>query len=180
MSSPATTVFAAVGTQNFFHNDLEILNYALTLEHLENAFYELVNASGILQGAAASDVMVIGAHEQLHVDALTATIVKLGGTPVEPQAMYRFDVLGDLTTQAGILAIPAVLEHTGVTAYDGAAPEIEDKLLLAVAGQIVNVEARHTAVIRALIDPNANPVPLAFEQAATPEQTLQMIQPILG
>ncbi len=34
----------------FFKSDLEVVNFALTLEHLENRFYRDINASGKLQG----------------------------------------------------------------------------------------------------------------------------------
>ncbi len=164
----------------FFKNDLEVLNFALTLEHLEDRFYRDVNNSGKLQGKVAQALTVIGLHEKLHVDGLTATILQLGGTPVREQQSYNFAAVGDMGTQAGILAIANVLEPTGVKAYDGTAPEIMDKLLLAIAGQIVQVEARHAAIIRVLLDPNANPVPNAFEEMATPQQILDAVKPILG
>ncbi len=164
----------------FFKSDLDILNFALTLEHLENRFYREANNSGKLQGNAAKALMTIGMHEKSHVDGLTATIMQMGGTPVQEQKSYNFAALGDMNTQAGILAIANILEPTGVKAYDGAAPDIMDKLLLAVAGEIVQVEARHVATIRVLLDPNANPVPKAFEDSATPQQILEMIKPVLG
>ena len=178
LAGPALTTRRALAP--FFKNDLEVLAFALTLEHLENRFYRDVNGSGKLQGAAAQALMAIGAHEQAHVDGLTATITKLGGTPVAEQRAYNFAALGDLSTQAGILAIANILEPTGVKAYDGAARELTDRGLLAVAGQIVQVEARHAAIIRALIAPNDNPVPKAFEDKATPQQILDAIKPILG
>ncbi len=180
MISQSTAVRATARLAPFFDSDLEIVNYALTLEHLENAFYKMVNSSGLLEGKAASYLMVIGAHEQAHVDALTAVVRQMGGTPAEEQPSYNFAVLGDTSTAEGILAIAEMLEHTGVKAYNGAGPEIMDKNLLASAGSIVNVEARHTSIIRVLIDPNANPAPRPFEESATPQEILDMIQPILG
>jgi len=68
----------------------------------------------------------------------------------------------------------------GVMAYDGAAPDIQNKDYLTTAGSIVQVEARHAAVIRALMDPNSNPVPNAFEGTLTPPQVLDKVSPILG
>jgi rubrerythrin len=180
VTSPSTAVRTTARLAPFFNSDLEVVNFALTLEHLENAFYKMVNGSGTLQGDAASYFMVIGAHEQAHVDALTAVVRHLGGTPAEEQASYNFGALGDTSSPEGILSIAETLEHTGVMAYNGAALEIIDKSILANAGAIVNVEARHTAIIRVLIDPNANPAPLAFEESATPQEILDMIQPILG
>lgn len=170
----------STGPGGLLQSDLDVLNFALTLEHLENRFYRDVNGSGRLQGKAAQALLVIGMHEQAHVDALTATILQMGGTPVQEQRSYNFGALGDMGTQAGILAIAGVLEPTGVKAYDGAAREITDRMLLAVAGQIVQVEARHVAIIRALLDPNANPVSRAFEEEATRQQILAAIRPVLG
>lgn len=164
----------------FFKNDLEVLNYALTLEHLEDYFYRTVNASGKLQGNAAKYLAIIGQHEKAHVDALTAAIKQAGGNPVAELPKYNFASLGDINTQDGILKIASVLEPTGVKAYDGAAREIQDKKILATAGSIVQVEARHAAVIRALIDPNTSPVPKAFEDMATPQQILAAIMPIIS
>ncbi len=164
----------------FFMDDIAVLNYALTLEHLENVFYRMVNASGRLQGNAASYFRTIGAHELAHVNALTAAIRMNGGTPATEMARYNFAPLGDMNTVAGILAIANVLEPTGVRAYDGAAKEIRNKAFLTVAGQIVQVEARHAAIIKVLIDPNTNPVPLAFEGMSTPQQILAAIMPIIS
>ena len=66
-------------------SDLEILNYALTLEFLEAEFYDGVIASGIVKDPkVVSIAKKFGSTEQEHVDALTATIKKLGGTPLEP------------------------------------------------------------------------------------------------
>ncbi len=164
----------------FFKNDLEVLNYALTLEHLEDNFYRTVNASGKLQGNAAQYLKTIGAHEAAHVAALTKAIQGAGGTPVAELPRYNFAAVGDMTTQAGILMIANILEPTGVKAYDGAAREITDKAILGVAGQIVQVEARHAAIIKALINPNASPVPAAFEAKATPQEIVMAITPIIS
>jgi len=163
-----------------FENDLMVLNYALTLEHLENTFYKQVLGSGKLQGNAAKYLAIIGTHEQAHVDGITKAISQAGGMPVKARKSYDFTKLGDPTTQAGILAIANILEPTGVAAYDGAAREIQDKKILGVAGSIVQVEARHAAIIKTLIDPNTSPVPKAFESLLRPAQVLAAIGTVLG
>lgn len=179
-----TTAFARFGMATaqapFFKNDLEVLNYALTLEHLENMFYKQVNGSGLLQGNAAKYLAFIGKHEQEHVDALTAAISKAGGMPVKARKSYDFAKLGNLSTQKGILTVSEILEDTGVKAYDGAATEIMDKGILGVAGQIVQVEARHVAIIRVLLNPDGNPVPKAFEDMLKPADVLALVGPLLG
>jgi rubrerythrin len=180
--------------QPFFKNDLEIANYALTLEHLENAFYKQVNGSGRLSGKAATYLQVVGRHEQEHVDFLTTFIRQAGGTPVAAARGYDFAKLGDLNSQAGILKVAEMLEQTGVLAYDGVAFEIKDKQILAAAGSIVAVEARHTAAIRTLLTaqqsptnagaatPSGNvdmPVPNAFEKVLRPQEVLAAVGPII-
>jgi rubrerythrin len=163
----------------FFKDDLEVLNYALTLEHLEAAFYTQVNGAGVLTGDAAKYLKVIGDHETAHVSALTDAISKAGGTPVKARASYDFSPLGDLSTQEGVLQVAMALEGTGVKAYDGAASEISDKSILGVAGQIVQVEARHAGLVRTLVDPSKSPAP-HFEDTATPQQILDAVTPLLG
>lgn len=166
------------------NNDLDIANFALTLEHLEATFYKQVVASGKLQGKALQYLTVIRDHEVAHVAKLTTFIQQAGGTPVQAQAKYNFAAASpgaDINTQAGILAIANVFEPIGVMAYDGAAPLIKDKAtVLALAGQIVQVEARHAAIVKVLLDPNANPVPDAFAKSATPDQIFNLVKPVLG
>ncbi len=164
----------------FFKNDLEVLNYALTLEHLEAAFYVRVNDSGVLTGDAASYFTTIGEHEDAHVSALTKVIADAGGTPVAPRASYNFDSLGHLSTAEGILAAASILEDAGVAAYNGAAGEFSDRGAVTTAGSIVQTEANHAAIIRVLLDPDANPVPTAFPAPMTPEQILDAVGPLLG
>ncbi len=166
----------------YFKNDVEILNYALTLEHLEADFYVKVIAGGKLAGNAKelADFTVIRDHEVAHVNYLIAGITAAGGTPVKPRQSYDFSPLGDINTREGILKIANVLEPTGVGAYDGVAFEIQNKAYLAVAGSIVQIEARHAARIKAIIDPNANPVPNAFEQTLRPADVIAAITPLLG
>ena len=63
----------------FGEGDLGIVNYALTLEYLETAFYNDVAKSGLFKGDDLALIKHIGDTEQQHVDALTATAKKLGG-----------------------------------------------------------------------------------------------------
>ncbi len=162
----------------FFKNDIEILNYALTLEHLEAAFYV-----GVVAGTALTDAnekatfTIIRDHEAAHVDALTKAITAAGGTPVKPRQSYKF---GDLNDRQNVLNLASTFEPTGVGAYDGAAFEIKNKDYLVVAGQIVQIEARHTATIREIINPNANPVPDTYEKTLRPPTVLDAVKPFLG
>lgn len=164
----------------FFETDLDVLNYALTLEHLEAAFYAQINESAVLEGDAAAYFEVIGEHEAAHVVGLTEAITKAGGTPVAAAPSYNFDLLGDLTTAEGILAAAKVLEETGVAAYNGAGRELTDKGIVTVAGSIVQTEANHAAIINVLIDPDVSPVAKAFPDATAPQAILDAVTPLIG
>ena len=154
--------------------DIDILNFALTLEYLEAAFYE--EAAGVkgLTSEVAGYVKTFGDEEQEHVDALTATIRDLGGMPVEAPGVD----FGDAFSSADkFIALAITLEDTGVSAYNGAAPMIESKDLLATAGGIVQVEARHAAAIRYAA--GEDPAPEAFDPTLTEDEVLAAVQPFV-
>jgi hypothetical protein len=152
--------------------DLDILNFALTLEYLEAAFYKEGLAKAGLSGDAKKLATEIGDHETQHVAALTQTIKKLGGKPVQaPGVTFPFK------DQASFLKLAQVFEDTGVSAYNGAAPMISSKEVLGAAGSIVQVEARHAAAIRLLN--GANPSPAAFDPTLSKNQVLKAVKPFI-
>ncbi len=132
--------------------DLAILNYALTLEYLESDFYNVKGKAVGLTGAAKTLVGLISKHEADHVAGLTAAITKAGGTPAK-KPTFVFPV----TNQATFLALASVLENTGVSAYNGQGPKLQNKAYLGVAGQIVQIEARHAAAINYMIGKSPTP-----------------------
>lgn len=149
--------------------DIDVLNYALTLEHLEAAFYEMAGDYDLGTDGYGNNInewmSVVGQHEADHVTTLTQVITDLGGTPVE-RAMYDFGVTDAVT----FLATAMTLENVGVAAYDGAGQFIQNADLLTAAGSIVAVEARHAAYLNLL---NAmSPFPAAFETPMTPQEVL--------
>lgn len=155
--------------------DLGILNYALTLEHLENALYRTLNGSGLLTGQAADYARTFGAHENTHVDALTKTITQLGGTPVKEQSAYSFPVL---KTEAEVIATLATVEDLGASAYLGAAPLIQNPDLLTVAVQIHTNEAEHATAFRFLA--GLDPVPFAFAPPTSMADVVTAVTPFLA
>ncbi len=159
-------------------SDLDVLNYALTLEHLEYAFYRdgignFTFGDGPFNQSIDSELAVIRDHEGTHVTLLTDAITSMGGTPVA-EATYDF---GYGTDPLAFLATAAALENTGVSAYDGAAQFIQNPDLLAVAGGIVAVEARHASYLN-LIN-GVLPFPAAFETPLTPAEVLAIATPFI-
>lgn len=155
-------------------SDLDILNYALTLEHLESRAYKDVNNLGLLTGSAKDYFIEIGNHEAAHVVALTGTITKLGGTPVRAQEKYNFP---SFKTQDEVLSYFQVLEELGAAAYLGQAGNIKDKDLLTAAVGIHNVEGQHAALLADLTGEAPSP---AFAQPKTMDQVLAVVTPLLS
>lgn len=139
--------------------DIDILNFALTLEYLEARFYreglDNFGKSGLdpgisekLGGEARKEVIdelrVIQEHEEAHVEVLIDTINALGGTPID-EPTFDFGTATEDPTE--FLQTAALLETTGVSAYAGAAPLIENEDLIPPALGIHSVEARHTSYL---------------------------------
>ena len=159
-----------------FPDDIAILNYALTLEHLESTFYREgleTFAAADFEDGVFDNLTLVAEHEAAHVEALTATITDLGGTPVE-EGEYDFGYGDD---PEAFLEVAAALENTGVSAYDGAGQYIQNVDLLAVAGQIVAVEARHASYLN-LVNGEI-PFPDAFETPLTPDEVLEIAGPFI-
>lgn len=153
--------------------DAEILNFALTLEYLEANFYEVKGKQVGLSGMAKTYAKEFGAEEAEHVTALTAAIKSLGGTPVaKPTFLFP------ATNQKSFLALASVLENTGVGAYNGAAPSLQSKAVLASAGSIVQIEARHAAAINLLIGKSPTPNE-GFDKPLTKTQVLAAAGPLI-
>ncbi len=127
-----------------------------------------------LSGEVKDLATEIGAHETEHVDALTATIEDLGGKPVKAPGVDFGKAFAD---EAAFLELAQTFEDTGVSAYNGAAPMIESKDVLAAAGGIVQVEARHAAAIRLLR--GESPAPEAFDMELSMDEVLKAVEPFV-
>ncbi|HEX2282815.1 MAG TPA: ferritin-like domain-containing protein [Thermomicrobiales bacterium] len=163
----ASTRLATMQTE--LSSDVDVLNYALTLEHLEAAFYRLTNDFDLGVdpfGNSINDWLTLaGEQEAAHVVTLTEVITQLGGEPVA-EATYDFGV----ADSQGFLATAATLENVGVAAYDGAGQFLQSQDLLTAAGSIVAVEARHAAYLNLLT--GTSPFPAATETPMTPDEVL--------
>jgi hypothetical protein len=156
-------------------DDFAILNFALTLEHLEDVAYRQAVASGKLSAQNQMYAQMFGDQEHQHVVLITGALQQAGKTPVAEQSKYNFPAYTD---ERAIIDFLRVLEETGVGAYSGAAQYIKDKGILTVAGGIQQVESRHTAILRK--QAGMMPVPYAFEKAIAPDDVLKAAGPILG
>jgi hypothetical protein len=178
------TEMAEAMTANFDDvdgTDVDVLNYALTLEHLEDAFYQealdmfseddFVEADRLqsyneeFRREVYGYVESAGEHEATHVEVLTQAVELLDGDP-EQQATYEFGLGG----VGDFLDLGQTLENTGVAAYAGAAPFVESPDLLGVALSIHSVEARHAALLNELND--ESPFPNAFDAASSQDEVL--------
>jgi hypothetical protein len=153
--------------------DTAILNFALTLEYLESDFYEVKGRQVGLGGQAKAYAKQFGAEEGEHVVALTAAIKQLGGAPVK-KPTFVFPA----TNERSFLALASVLENTGVGAYNGAAPSIKSTQVLASAGSIVQIEARHAAAIDLLIGKSPTPNQ-GFDRPLSEKQVLAAAGPLI-
>ncbi|KAJ3993108.1 ferritin-like domain-containing protein [Lentinula boryana] len=126
-------------------DDTVVLNYALTLEYLESAFY-----TGALNNFTEDDFISdglpqwargrfeqIAAHEQAHVQLLSGAL----SSNATQACNYSFPY----TSPSSFAALSQLLEGVGVSAYAGAAQYVTNKDYLTTAAVILSTEARHAA-----------------------------------
>ncbi len=161
-----------------FNSDIEVLNYALTLEYLEAEFYRQGTGANLLKGDEKTYLSTVLADEQYHVTAITATIKKLGGTPVKAPGV---DFGGTFASRSKFLTTAHTFENVGVGAYLGAAGFIKNKQVLQAAAGIFGVEARHAALIGTILGlaPEGGVYMGAFESPLAKSVVLQDVAPFL-
>ena len=153
-------------------SDVKILNFALTLEFLEAAFYAEAVSKGALTGQAKTFASVVAQHEAAHVQALQGV---LGSSAIKKP---RFDFKGTTSHTQTFLATSMTLEDTGVKAYEGQVANIKTPSVLMAAGSILPVEARHASWVRDIIGHGntPSPAPDAFNPALTMSQVLSAVK----
>jgi hypothetical protein len=153
--------------------DIDILNFALTLEYLEADFYQAKGKTVGLSGPAKELASSFGDEEAEHAATLAKAIRAAGGSPIK-KPKFAFPV----SDQSSFLKLAYKLENVGVGAYNGAGPSLMNKAYLATAGSIVQIEARHAAAIALLtgekITPNG-----AFDKALTKAEVLKAATPLI-
>lgn len=160
-----------------FNSDLDVLNYALTLEQFEAALYKALIGANVLAGTEQQYLTTFGAQEQAHVDTLTQVITQMGGTPVKAPASYDFAAAGPITNRTQVLAVIQTVEDLGASAYLGAAGFIKSPDVLTAAVTIHAVEAEHAAVFRDLL--GMPPAPDVVAKGMTPDDVIAKVTPFL-
>jgi rubrerythrin len=160
-------------TEQFGKGDIGILNYALTLEYLETAFYADVVKSGLFKGADLETIRKFGAEEAEHVSALSAAVKQMGGKPA-PQPKTEFP----LQNAKSVLELASTVENLGAAAYLGQATNIKSPEVLASALAIHSVEGRHAAALNTLLGKPITPDG-AFAKPATAKTVLKSVEPFI-
>jgi rubrerythrin len=158
----------AVASAALAKGDVAILNYALTLEYLQDAFYTEAERKGALSGPAARMAHVVGAVERAHVKALR----KVLGERAVPRPF--FDFRGVTEDSPSFVRTAVAFEDLAVAAYKGQAHLIKSPDVLAAAVGIHSVEARHAAWIRYIA--GATPAAEPFDEAKTRAETLALVR----
>jgi rubrerythrin len=165
-----STAAAAISTtKKSKKNDVKILNYALTLEYLEAAFYK----QAVANAAYGSDANLqkfaetVAKHEAKHVQFLKGALGSAAGKSP------TFDFGAAVTDKATFAATAQVLEDTGVSAYLGQVANVFQGGVLAAAGTIATVEARHASWIRFIN--GAVPAPASFDTRKSEKAVLKAV-----
>jgi rubrerythrin len=151
-------------------SDVEIANYALTLEYLEADFYARAVASKLFQGRRLRLFEGFAEHEARHVDALETAVGKLGGRSVQrPRAAFSF------RNSTVVLKIAQRVENLGAAAYLGQIDQVRSKELLALLLSIHSVEARHAAALNIELDKSVAPTG-AFARGASMDDVIKVLK----
>ena len=156
--------------------DVSLLNYALTIENLESAFYTeglatfsstdfanstfAQNIGTVIRGDVYAYLCLIRDQEAQHTRMLRSLIANRRSSPVNP-CIYNFT----FKTADDFVTLAVLLENIGIAAYNGALYQIQDLSLRRQMATIATVEARHSAYLNLLTGTSVSPSP--FDNAAT-------------
>jgi rubrerythrin len=130
--------------------DIELLNFALGLEHLELALYTRAAQADAerkyLHDRLGQIVPALREHETEHVALLSRLITRLGGTPVAAKT-YNFPRPIFISPLA-FSNFAYVIEEVGIGAYLNAIGKIRDREARQSIASINGTESRHSALLR--------------------------------
>ena len=175
LAMASTEAFAAGGLPQ---QVVDVLNFALTLEYLEAAFYKKGNSTrGLIPVKYRALFKTIGAHETAHVALLKGVLgaAAVAAPAVDFTASGKYaDAFSNFQTFA---TLSATFEDLGVAAYKGQAGNLAGTPVLTTALQIHSVEARHASAVRPLIGKAGWDD--AFDKPKTKAQVLEAATPFL-
>ena len=176
LAMASTEAFAAGGLPQ---QVVDVLNFALTLEYLEAAFYSTANKTkGLIPAKYKSLFRTIGAHETAHVKLLKGALgsAAVAAPNVDFTAGGKYaDVFSNFDTFS---TLSMTFEDLGVAAYKGQAGNLAGTPVLTTALQIHSVEARHASAVRRLTGKAG--WDSAFDKPKTKEEVLAAAKPFLA
>jgi hypothetical protein len=172
-ASGGGTTTSSMSSSTGATSDLDIVNYALTLEYLETQFYADVVKSGLFKGHTLSVLKSFGAEEAQHVIALHKAAMSMGKPAAKPTGKFP------LKDAASVAKLAATVENLGASAYLGQAPAIKSKDVLAAALSIHSIEARHAATLNTLLKQSPTPDG-AFAKPMSMAQVLAVVKPFIA
>jgi hypothetical protein len=168
--SPALASAKGAPPSSFGKGDIGILNFALTLEYLERAFYNEATSKGKITDPKTKTFLEITTRdERAHVAFLQKALA--GKAVKEP----KFNFQGIPSDPSKFAATAYVLENTGVHAYLGQAGNIKTPAYLLAAASIVTIEARHSGAIGSIINKSISPTG-PFDSGYTAAQVLTAVK----
>jgi rubrerythrin len=155
---------------------VDVLNYALTLEHFEDSFYRAANRTdGLIPAKYRELFREIGQHETGHVALLSGV---LGSAAIKPPK-FDFtaggkypDVFSNFKTFS---TLSSTIEDTGVAAFKGQIANLAGTPVLQTALQIHSVEARHAGSVRVLVGKSGSDG--AFDKPMSKSEVLEAVKP---
>ena len=157
----------AAGSQPSAAMDVEILNYFLMLEHLQEAFYDQAVTEGSLGGELQEFATTVRLHEQEHSKYLQHVL------GADARAAPAFDFGSSTSTPGNFRKAAVIVEETSVAAYIGQGANLTEANVFSAA-RIVSVEARHAAWIRDVI--GRLPAPKEADVAMSEAQVMRTLR----
>jgi rubrerythrin len=170
--SGAVAAFASADARRSISGrDRQVLEFALVLERLQNAFYSEALRGDRLTGEVRQFAEIVNREERRHLSYLVAEL----GPSAGKSATFVF---GDATSSdARFVAAAVKLEETGLAAYNGQAENVSRETLAKVA-RVISVEARHAAWARGLA--GLLPAPVAADMPISAATAMDEIRKYMG